>query len=416
MSTRSTRRHVNRAIVNYESESDSVQTNAPGSSGGTRKVASNNSADIMCCTNETDLQILISNCIRHILLNDYSKLLIKQSDINKYLIENVILGRIQINPLIKMLNQRLWKDFGMILIEVECSPKSFILYTIYKNDLFALKEMNNDDDEIEFDTNLVPDDYDDEITPNYEDDSNFDHLTYDEVFDKSKNTLILFILSFILIEDEEKISESELFSALEEIGLYLDYKYEIAHDCARQNIRELISKEFIRKSYLKRTKKPNSDTSLPADYYYEWGIRSTFEFKRLDVLNFIKDIYNCDEVHMNLLFEKAKKMDQQREKLITNAIRSVDHNYPIDNNQISNDLNGHIEISVNENITQPRRSQRHSQIETQSTSSSTNYRKQQKRVAEISSISETTTSSLPLPSPPPSKRLATRRSTRSTRK
>ena len=173
---------------------------------------------------------------------------------------------------------------------------------------------NKDDDEIEFDTTLVPDDYDDEITPNYEDDSNFDHLTYDEVFDKSKNTLILFILSFILIEDEEKISESELFSALEEIGLYLDHKYEIAHDCARQNIRELISKEFIRKSFLKRTKKPNSDTSLPADYYYEWGIRSTFEFKRLDVLNFIKDIYNCDEVHMNLLFEKAKKMDQQQKK------------------------------------------------------------------------------------------------------
>nr|XP_027194985.1 uncharacterized protein LOC113789620 [Dermatophagoides pteronyssinus] len=386
MSSRSGRkRGTNRAIVDFDSVNDQPQTN--NATGSNVNDESNN--DFIAGTNVTETEVLISNCIRYILLNENLKLLIKQADINKHLGECFNLDRSKMNHLMRMVTKRLWKDFGMLLIEVEITPRSYLLYTIYEDDLLTITEKNNsdDDDDISFDETLVPENIDDEEEAN-DDDLDFDDLTYEEVLDNSKRILMIIILSFILLEDEEKITENELFNGLKEIGLCIDHKYEIARDCCfKQNIKELITKEFVRKSYLKRTKISQTDTNLSPDYLYEWGIRSRFEFKRNDILDFIKNIYDGDEIHMNLLYGKIDNMEKQRELLIENTIRYCDdgqQSIANNNNQISNDVEM-VEIVENvvNNNNSSRRSQRHEQIENQitqlSASTTTSNRNEQNK-------------------------------------
>lgn len=99
MSSRSGRkRGTNRAIVDFDSVNDQPQTN--NATGSNVNDESNN--DFIAGTNITETEVLISNCIRYILLNENLKLLIKQADINKHLGECFNLDRSKMNHLMRM--------------------------------------------------------------------------------------------------------------------------------------------------------------------------------------------------------------------------------------------------------------------------------------------------------------------------
>ncbi|KAI7687007.1 hypothetical protein SSS_03501, partial [Sarcoptes scabiei] len=194
-----------------------------------------------------ELDVLINNCVRLILLNEHHKTVIKQADINRFLSENHRLKRDQINNLMRKVSERLWNDFGFRLIPInDLATKSFILHTPYRNDLLCLdekesenfrknsNEMNDLDDDIRYETitKEIPLFCDKNGSTNSDQILLPPNTTYDDALDLSKRALLLTILSLIFLDESQQLSEMELFQNLEEIGFDLDAKYEIAHvDC-----------------------------------------------------------------------------------------------------------------------------------------------------------------------------------------
>lgn len=83
-------RSKGRAIVSFDSQPLSANQSVP--------VTQPNETNL-----SDELELLVSNCVRYILLREYNKTLIKQTDINKYLSECHMINR---------------NDFNNIMIEV----------------------------------------------------------------------------------------------------------------------------------------------------------------------------------------------------------------------------------------------------------------------------------------------------------
>lgn len=88
-------------------------------------------------------------------------------------------------------------------------------------------------------------------------------------------------------------------------------------DTPKYTVKKLLTDEFVHKGYFRRIKIKNHDPSEETQYEYDWGIRAVVEFKKTDVLNFVKRVYQMDDTALWQRFEKkATQEDQKRQAMI----------------------------------------------------------------------------------------------------
>lgn len=104
-------------------------------------------------------------------------------------------------------------------------------------------------------------------------------------------------------------------------------------------LKKVISEEFTRRHYLKRTKVTNADPSAPTQYELTWGQRAKLEFKRGEIVAFVKDIYQMPESTIWLHIDRrAAHDDEMREKLISGAV-SLPQEDLLEGDQSDNEAN-----------------------------------------------------------------------------
>ena len=82
-------------------------------------------------------------------------------------------------------------------------------------------------------------------------------------------------------------------------------------------MKKILNEDLIRRAYLRRVKVRAQEPGAPVTYVYEWGPRSVIEFKKCDILHFVKNIYQVDDVTVWHTHEKrALACDEERRKRI----------------------------------------------------------------------------------------------------
>ncbi|KAJ8047838.1 Non-structural maintenance of chromosomes element 3-like [Holothuria leucospilota] len=105
-----------------------------------------------------------------------------------------------------------------------------------------------------------------------------------EISSENPKNALLWIVLAIIFMNESVISETQLWQALQKLGLPQDEKNHPVFG----DLKRLITVEFPRQLYLECTRVPSTD---PASFEFRWGERATAEVDKEKLLHMVTEIY-----------------------------------------------------------------------------------------------------------------------------
>lgn len=197
---------------------------------------------MMSAANDPEILRRAHELVYLMLIREQSKTPIKRPDIMKHVMKE---HKTSLVSVIKAANEKLESTFGMKITEIgEGSKKAYIL----TNKLDKL---------------LVPG------------------------HDESKRALLTIILTLIFMSGN--VMQDGLFwHSLRKLGIEPGMKHSEFGD-----VKKVIMNEFSRQMYLDITRTPGSD---PPQYTFKWGPRAYQEVTKLNLLEFVNEIYGKSDV------------------------------------------------------------------------------------------------------------------------
>lgn len=196
----------------------------------------------MLGANDPELSRRANELVYLMLIREQSKTPIKRPDIMKHVMKE---HKTSFASVMKAANEKLESTFGMEIVEIgEGSKKAYIL--------------NNKLDKL-----LVPGS------------------------DEPKRALLTIILTLIYMSGN--VMQDGLFwHSLKKLGLEPGRKHPEFGD-----VKKVVMTEFSRQMYLDITRTPGSD---PPQYTFKWGPRAYQEVTKLNLLEFVNEIYGKSDV------------------------------------------------------------------------------------------------------------------------
>ncbi|GAB6033519.1 Melanoma antigen_ [Chamberlinius hualienensis] len=246
-----------RRTVDSDSD-DSGQSCSQASSKSLDKSGKATRSSIKSGLSANQIQSYTSDMVAYILANGSKNKTLRKENMVKHVIKDVPRAFAEIIEPSKI---QLQKVFGLDLVEIPNHKNQYILINQYTINNPAL---NN---------NL----------------SDYEHSVYG---------LLMLILSIIFMNGNH-ITESELWQALNKLGL----EDAVPHGVFG-NVQHLINKDLVKQLYLTYETVPNTQ---PQIFEYKWGPRATAELNKLDVLEFASSIYNIDSDQFPEQYKEATK-------------------------------------------------------------------------------------------------------------
>ncbi|XP_054155130.1 non-structural maintenance of chromosomes element 3 homolog [Oppia nitens] len=205
-------------------------------------------------TNDEDMDRLVSDCVKYMLIMDNKKTAIKRSDIVK-----AIVRKGQTEPkgqafkgLIDKVRLRLDQVFGIQL--VDCPDKT--------NEYILVNKMNNKEIECRSDVQMY-------------------------------RTSVLSLVLSVIFMNGQSCAEHIMWNFLAKLGFDVNSKSQLLsiNDEPSNNvtIKKMMTEQWVRQLYLKYDRMDGSD---PITHEFRWGVRAEHEFKEIDILQFVCNIYN----------------------------------------------------------------------------------------------------------------------------
>jgi len=237
--------------------------------------------------NQDDWDKMISDATFFFLVADQKKALIKRGDLMAACnLKN--LKRPDAERAIEKAKERLYKVFGIKVVESESKAGQYYLINILKED---------------------------------GSDESLQHLVWGEK--ESAQMGVTFTVLALIFMSNGKVSDENLFKFLKELGVAEEERGKPGKGGRDQgvsvpeDVKELFDgdiKKFVndvlvgRQHYLHRTRVQGPDPEVEA-YEYTWGERAELEVKKSDILKMVVELYDCEPRMFKEQFDKVKELE-----------------------------------------------------------------------------------------------------------